>query len=157
MIFKSEKGVTLVELVCVIMLIGIIVVIAVPSLADFGQKRNLEMAARTLAIDMRKIRQKAITTGWNHKIEMRIYGDDYIIKDGKTSEQQEITLPPGISYRSNNFPIEYGRRVLSFGRSGAPNSGGTVALTNSAEDVLYVIVTPATGRVRIDDRPPAHW
>ncbi|MGM0651702.1 MAG: GspH/FimT family pseudopilin [Bacillota bacterium] len=154
---KSEKGFTLIELICVVMLLGIIFTIATPVLADFGQKRNLDLTARTLAIDIRKTRQKAITTGWGQLIEMRIHVDDYRIKDGKTNEQHTVKLPADVSYLSNNFPLKDGYRVLSFGRNGAPNSGGTVALINNSGDVLYIIVTPATGRVRIDDEPPQHW
>ncbi len=151
---RSEKGFTLIELICLVMMLGIIIAIATPALADFGQKRNLDLAARAMVIDIRKTRQKAITTGWGQLIEMRTHADDYFLKDGKTSEYELVKLPPGVSYRTNYFPLKDGYRVLSFGRSGAPNSGGTLSLTNSSGDVLYIIVTPATGRVRIDDKLP---
>ncbi len=154
---RNEKGFTLIELICLVMLLGIIIAIAAPALADFGQKRSLDLAARAMVIDIRKTRQKAITTGWSQLIEMRTNHDDYNIKDGKTNETELVALPPDVSYRSNNFPLKDGYRLLSFSRSGAPNSGGTVSLTNRSGDVLYIIVTPATGRVRIDDQPPAHW
>ncbi len=157
MILNNNKGFTLVELLCVLMLIGMISLIAAPAVADMGRKRNLELAARAMAIDMRKAQQKAITAGWTQLIEMRTTVNDYVIKDGKSSERRRVPLPEGVSYRSNNFPLVGGNRLLSFSRSGAPNSGGTVGLTNTAGDVIYVIVTPATGRVRISREPPSGW
>ncbi len=154
---KSEKAFTLVELLCVITLIGMVVLIAAPVVTDQDKSRGVELAARSLAMDMRRSQQKAITTGWTQRIEFRRYNDDYIIRDGKTGERVTVSLPEGITYQSINFPEDSGYRLLSFNRKGAPNSGGTVALINRAGRVYYVIVTPATGRVRISEKPPDHW
>lgn len=154
---KSEKAFTLVEMLCVVALLGMIMLIALPAAADLGRSRSAELVARSMALDMRKTQQKAITAGWTQRIEFRRYNDDYLIIDGKTSERVRISLPEGVTYQSINFPVSGSNRLLSFNRTGAPNSGGTVTLVNTAGQVYYVIVTPATGRVRISATPPDHW
>lgn len=157
MCINNEKGLTLVELLCVLVFIGIIVTIATPALSRVEEKRNLDIAARTLAIDIRETQQKAITKGWSQLIEFRSSMQDYRIRDGVTNELKIVKLPEGISYRSNNFPRVGGYRLLVFFRTGAPNNGGTVALINESGDTRFIIVTPATGRVRIDQNPPTSW
>ncbi len=153
---KSETGFTLVELVCVIALLSLIVLIATPAVTGMGRGRNLELAARGMAMDMRKAQQKAITVGWTQLIEMRLSVNDYRVTDGKTGERYTVKLPEGVRYSSTNFPSGSGYPLLSFQRSGAPNQGGTVALIAENDQLIYIIVTPATGRVRISDQPPSN-
>lgn len=149
---------TVVELLCVLALLGLIAAITFPTVAGVSSSRDIELAARGMAMDIRRTQQKAITAGWTQYIEFRTNADDYRLRDGRTEERTTVKLPPGVTYRSVNFPIVDGwYRQLSFNRSGAPNRGGTVALTNNAGDVIYIIVTPATGRVRISDQPPENW
>jgi prepilin-type N-terminal cleavage/methylation domain-containing protein len=157
---KNEFAFTLIEVLCVISLLALLTMIAVPALAGFGENQSLEIAARALANDMRKSQQKAITFGWTQLIEFR--GDnnhypEYRLKDGNTNEYTLIRLPEGISYYYNNFPRDSSVRTLKFMRSGAPNPGGTVGLRNRSGKILYIIVAPATGRVRISELPPANW
>ncbi len=156
----GEQAFTLVELICVIGLLSLLLLIAVPAMADFGAQRSLEIAAHTMAIDLRKTQQKAIAYGWSQLVEFRkdAGGNDiYRLKDGKTGNFVNIALSEGISIQANNFPLSGSVRTLSFLRSGAPNSGGTVTMKNRSGKLLYVIVTPGTGRVRVSETPPVNW
>jgi len=149
---NSEQAYTLVELLCVIGLLSLLLLIAVPAMADFGTSRNLEIAARTMATDLRKTQQKAITAGWSQYVEFRTDAggkDIYRLKDGKTSKYVNISLPEGISIQANNFPLSGSVKTLIFTRNGAAIPGGTVTLQNKSGKKISVIVTPGTGRVRV--------
>ncbi len=153
---NGEQAFTLIELVCVVALIGLLVMIATPAIQDQGQRRNLDIAARTMATEMRKLQQRAITAGCGQIIEF-VSNTRYRVIDGKTEERYNVELPEGITRRAINFPQSDNVHYLRFNYNGSPSSGGTVSLQNSAGDVLYVIVAPATGRVRISEDPPEHW
>jgi prepilin-type N-terminal cleavage/methylation domain-containing protein len=156
----GERAFTLVELICVLALLALLLAVAAPAMAGFGTNRNLEITARAMATDFRKSQQKAITCGWTQLIEFRKDAaglDLYRLKDGKTGKYTTVKLAEGIRIQSNNFPLVSSIRTLAFQRSGAPNSGGTVVLENKTGKRLYLIVTPATGRVRISESPPENW
>ncbi len=146
----------MVELLFVLALIGILVAVAAPAVKGPGQRHNLEIAARTMATEMRKAQQRAITAGRGQIIEFRV-DDRYRVIDGKTQETYFIYLPEGVSYQGVNFPFSGSVRFLRYNYNGSPSSGGTVVLENNFGEVIYVIVTPATGRVRVSNDPPDHW
>jgi len=141
----------------VVALLGMVVLIAAPAVTEMGKNQTLEIAARNLAFDMRKSQQKAITAGWTQTIEFRDHLNEYRLKDGKTGDYIKVDYPEGIYVCANNFPGTGSLRTLSFTRSGAPNQGGTLALENSTGKILYIILTPATGRVRVSEQPPDNW
>ena len=154
-VIRQEHAFTLVELLCVLVLLGMITAIAMPALQDLSQKRNLDIAARTLATDMRRCQQAAITTGRAHYIEFLLYHDQYHyrIGDGINANRERVKFPEGVSYQSIKTADTSGIPRLTFSVDGAPGNVGTVALKNKAGDSIYVIITPATGRVRISEKP----
>ncbi|HSW35692.1 MAG TPA: GspH/FimT family pseudopilin [Candidatus Limnocylindrales bacterium] len=154
---NNERAFTLVELLCVLTLLGMMMMVAIPAMFDAGEQRNLEIAARAMATDMRLAQQTAITTGAVRCINIRITVNDYRIGDCVSPNWVRVRMPEGVTIRSTTFPVTGGFPLLRFNRNGAPNIGGTVDLVNTAGEILYVIVTPATGRVRISDVPPEHW
>ena len=113
---------------------------------------RLEEAAWKLASDMRLARQVAITTGRGSWINFRWEAGDYRVFSPE--ERTTVKLPPGITYALNNFPGEGGVRKVSFSPLGAPSRGGTVGFKNNKGSKIYIILAPATGRVRVSPTPP---
>ncbi|HOL17964.1 MAG TPA: prepilin-type N-terminal cleavage/methylation domain-containing protein [Bacillota bacterium] len=158
---KNESAYTLAELLCVLAILALLMAIAAPSFAGWSEMRQLQLAARTVALDMRRVQQAAITSGYTSCLQFYLRdpnkNDSYRIVDSAANTVKRVYLPDGISVSHITFIESGGTYNLCFLRSGAPNRGGTVCLRNERGERLYVIVTPATGRVRISNEPPDHW
>ncbi len=142
-------------MLCVIAILTVLYLLAVPYVFNIIHKSKLEAAAWRLVSDMRLARQAAITTGKTTRIEFREAAGDYrIFLPEKTVR---VRLPDSIVYAGNNFPLVQGVRKVSFTPTGAPSQGGTVIFKNRRGDKLYVVMTPATARIRVSKVPPAHW
>jgi Tfp pilus assembly protein FimT len=126
--------------------------VVIPLVGGLMERGRLEVAAWRLASDMRLAQQVAVTTEKQTRLEFRWEAGDY--RMFLPVEKTTVKLPEGINYAMNNFPLEYGVRKLSFTPLGAPSRGGTVGFKNRRGGKLYVIITPATGRVRISPEPP---
>ncbi len=148
----NRRGLTLIELLVVVMIMGILTGVAVPVTRQSGMW-SLRAAASELAVMIREARHTAITGGQNCYIVFYQFSDRY--KWEYAGKVQWVRLPEGISFAANNFPLVLdGRPTLYFRYTGAPNRGGHVGLKDKRGNKLYVIVTPVTGRVRIDKVPP---
>jgi len=147
---KSSNGFTLIELVSVITILGLLSIIVVPDFKKTFGKYKLEVAAQELAQNIRLTQQKSITEGVSYKIVFDLNRkDNYQMLSGRQGKL--IKLPSGVYFDWTTYSEV--DKTLVFYPTGAPNRGGTIAITNGKE-TLYVIVSIATGRVRIGQTPP---
>jgi len=153
--YKSKNvhkinGFTLIEVVLVIAILGLLSVVAIPNFKNTLAKYKLETAAKELAQNIRVTQQKSITKGVSCKIVLDLNRkDNYIMMSG--SRGKMIKLPPGVRLDWTTYSEV--DKTIAFYPTGAPNRGGTIAITNG-RDTLYVIVSVSTGRVRIGYTPP---
>lgn len=145
-----ERGFTVIELLCVVAIIGFLSAVVALDFRMLHNTYKLRIAAMELEKNIQMIQQKAVTecAAWRIVFQSNSY---QIAKD---SNAKQVRLPEGIMI-SNNFTSN----TLKFNSSASPNQGGHVVLatnenTYNSLDKLYIVVSVATGRVRISESFP---
>lgn len=160
---KLKKGITIIELLMVIIIVGIISAAAIPRLKGLGTIK-LNAAAKGLASDIRYVQQVAISRHTRTRMIFSVVSDTYIadeespylnntwvrmkspVTNGELSEDYRIDGPySGIDISSASFS---GSGNLTFNWTGAPSAGGTVTMS-VAGGVRNVLVENETGLVRV--------
>ncbi len=143
---RSSKGLTLIELVIVVTILGILMGLATPIINKVVERHAVTAYAREFASDIRLIRQTNIHGDTTVKIQ--ILGDKYVIKRG-TKVIETKNAPSGV-----RFLDRYGSEIF-FSGYGVPLGLGaaTIDITNSYGNIYEVIIMVNTGRVRIRPHP----
>lgn len=71
---SSARGVSLVELLTVVAIVGLMVAISIPSLHDLSRRRELQAATAELRTILRKVRSRAVARGSNSAVKFREIG-----------------------------------------------------------------------------------
>ena len=150
--FRLMNGVSLLELLVVISLLGILALIVFPAAGMGKDYYLLETTARSLAVNMRLAQSHAVTTNQATFLVFYRFSNRYYVE--LSGKKEWINIPEEIYICAINFPKAGGWETLRFNSLGTPNRGGHIGLENRRGDKLYVIITPVTGRVRISKSPP---
>ncbi len=146
----NKKGVTLIELIIVMVIIAIGATLVAPNIGRWIQHYQLRSAARDIVSTMRTAQMRAVSTNMEHRVSFNTTNRSYILerRDGNNwvpdGAQQTLPTGVGIAVSPNNFEFN-------------PNStatGGNVTLTiQRGAQVIgqrRIIVASATGRIRIE-------
>jgi len=143
----DDRGVSLMEILMVVVAVAVMAGMAMPSLLGTMERYRLRAAAWELAGDFRLARQKAVSLQQSHRICLANCGSP-VPAGGYLLERQDATgwtldltrsdLPNGLSVTWTGDKVTYNNRGEA--------SGSTVTLTNSVG--TYEVKASPSGRVR---------
>jgi len=147
----NRKGITLIELVIVMIIIAIGAVLIVPNIGAWLPNYRLKSAVRDICSTMRTAQIKAVSTNTVYRVEFDVAGGSYILQvqttGGFKDDGVRQSLPQGINFVSANF--SGGVPYVIFNQNSTASSG-SVVLKNRKGTQKQITVTSATGRVTIE-------
>lgn len=154
----NKKGVTLIELIVVIVIIAIGATLLIPNIGAFLPNYRLRSAARDMVSTMRVAQLKAVSN--NTEYQVRIPGGSFVLERNSggqwIQEGETKTFPTGVTINSNTFPGVGAVGAVPATPAGSarfnPNSssnGGTLVLRNTKLNQRTVTVLPSTGRISV--------
>ncbi len=145
----NQKGVTLIELIVVMVIIAIGAALTTPNIGGWLRNYRLRSATRDVASMMRVAQIKSVSTNMQYRITFDTINNNYIVEYLTTggvwvAEGGTQTLPTGV-----RFNTTFAGNVTTF----SPNStatDGNVTLNNTKGSIKTVRLLGLTGRIRIE-------
>ena len=153
----NRKGVTLLELLVVIVIVGVLGAFLAPNIGAWLPNYRLRSAARDIVSTMRTAQMKAVSTNVEYRVYINSAERKYWTERGNQSSGSTNwvgTTDPGNAAREgaiNDLPSGVTTNFSGF-KEFNPNStssSGTITLQNSKGTQRRLTLTPSTGRVTI--------
>jgi len=151
---RNKKGVTLLELIIVMVIIAIGATLVAPNIGRWLQHYQLRSATRDIVSTMRTAQMRAVSTNMDHRVSFNNpVAGSYVLQrnsGGWINEGAPQTLPTGIVMSAVTFPVQDGWNNAEFNPN-STSSSGSVTLNNPRGTTRRIVLTAATGRIRIEE------
>jgi prepilin-type N-terminal cleavage/methylation domain-containing protein len=148
----NKKGVTLIELVIVFIIIAIGAVLLVPNIGTWLPNFRLRSGTRDVASMLRTAQMKAVSTNIPYGVAFDANSYQlYRSSGGLIPEGSLVTLPSGVQFKDNTFPVNgtLNKPFAQFNPNSTSSTGG-VSLLNIKGAQKRITLTTSTGRVKIE-------
>jgi prepilin-type N-terminal cleavage/methylation domain-containing protein len=151
---SNKKGITLIELIIVMVIIAIGATLVVPGIGVWLPNYRLRSGARDIVSTMRTAQMKAVSNNMQYRVNLNsgeVGANSYVLQYFNTggiwvNDGAIQTLPSGIIISNNNLPNDR----AEFNPNSTSSSSGSVTLTNTKGTQKKITLTAATGRIRIE-------
>lgn len=156
---RTAQGLTLVEVLVAVVILGIAAAVAAPNLSMWLEKYTLRNAGRQLVSDLQLAKMKAVSQGVQHRVSFDVAGKSYVIEKGNSSSGSTtwVQVEPTRALANEQSPY-YAKGVslatnftnhrVIFSPVGNASPAGTVTLSTANYQQPVTVVL--TGRVRIE-------
>lgn len=145
----NKKGITLLELLVVMIIIGICAVLLVPGIGAWIPNYRLRGATRDVVSTLRTAQMKAISINTDYRVNF-LNATTYILERNSgglfISEGTQQTLPTGVQFTA--FPLN---NRFEFNPNSTASTG-SLTLTNTKGSTKTITLTTATGKINVS--PP---
>jgi len=147
----KKKGVTLIELVVIMVIIGIAAAFFAPNIGAWLPNYRLRSAARDIVSTMRTAQIKAVSTNLQYRVNLNpadVGANSYRLERNTggvwINEGPAQSLPTGVTIVGNTLP----NQRAEFNQN-STSSSGNLTLQNTRGTERRLTITPSTGRVTI--------
>lgn len=145
----NRKGVTLLELIVVMVIIAIGAVALAPNIGTWMTHFRLRGATRDIASILRTAQMKAVSNNVTYRVNFGGGANSFVLEyqttAGFVAEGSSQKLPAGVTISDVNFPGD-----LAVFNTDSTASSGNVRLKNTKGTERTITVLASTGRVRVD-------
>jgi len=156
---RNQRGVTFIELMTVVAVIGIVAALAVPTFMGYMPTLRAKSAARDVVSQLRLARSRAVA-------ERRPFGVAFNVNDNSLFTFADTDDPASRAFTLSDSVISsdtldhdislssctYANNCVVFSPTGAASTSGDLQVTTrNGSTVLSINVLASTGRVRISE------
>jgi prepilin-type N-terminal cleavage/methylation domain-containing protein len=149
----NKKGITLIELVVVMVIIAIGAVLLAPNIGAWLPNYRLRSATRDAVSMLRTAQMKAVSNNIQYRVNLNtveIGVNNYVLQYFNTgsiwvNDGEVQRFPVGVIISGNTLPAQHAEF-----NPNSTSSSGSVTLQNTKGAQKRITLTSATGRVRVD-------
>jgi prepilin-type N-terminal cleavage/methylation domain-containing protein len=148
----NQRGVTLIELIIVMVIIAIGATLTAPNIGGWLPNYRLRSATREVVSIMRVAQIKAVSNNIWYRVTFDTANNKYFLEYSQdlgttwTKEGEDQTLPTGVQFNTTFA----GNATTFFTNSTATD--GNITLNNNKGSTKTVRLLGLTGRIRIEDK-----